>query len=74
MKEFTKEEIAKARAAAVFLGEPGCEVFREALDEIERLQNWRDELEDENHELKARVQELETQLKSKEIERGVERN
>ena len=38
MTEFTSDEIKKMRNSAVFLGEPGCQVFREALDEIERLQ------------------------------------
>jgi hypothetical protein len=45
MTEFAKDEIKKLKNSAVFLGEPACEIFLSALDEIECLQ--------------ARVQELE---------------
>ena len=53
MTEFTSEWIAKARNACILFGEPATTEFRKALDHIERLQK--------------RVQELEVQLKSKNI-------
>ncbi len=46
MTEFTSDEIKKMRNSAVFLGEPGCQVFREALDHIERLQQLLQHYED----------------------------
>jgi len=36
--KFTSDYIKRARMAALFLGEPACTEFREALDEITRLQ------------------------------------
>ena len=53
MTEFTPEWIAKARNACIFFGEPATTEFRKALDHIERLQK--------------RIEELEVQLKSKDI-------
>jgi uncharacterized protein CbrC (UPF0167 family) len=53
MTEFTPEWIAKARNACIFFGEPATTEFRKALDHIEHLQK--------------RVDELEVQLKSKDI-------
>lgn len=43
--KFTKDYIKRARNSAVFLGYPGDEVFREALDEIVRLNVRIEELE-----------------------------
>jgi len=75
MTEFTSDEIKKMRNSAVFFGEPGCQVFREALDEIEHLQkdnekkriqlkvtqNSETGLVMENNELNRRIAELEAE-------------
>jgi uncharacterized protein CbrC (UPF0167 family) len=53
MTDFISEWIAKARNACIFFGEPATTEFRKALDHIERLQK--------------RIEELEVQLKSKDI-------
>lgn len=73
MTEFTSEWIAKARNACILFGEPATTEFRKALDEIERLQKYKEKLisdatqnefvllayHDSLKEMKARVQELE---------------
>ena len=43
--KFTPEYIKRARMAALFLGEPACTEFREALDELTILQEENNKLQ-----------------------------